>query len=204
MLNALLIIAFCAAGYALLMSLALTIAFIVFVIKLRKNGVLASGEKETISEQADEEDRISELVSINYEIVKDLERSDKRTAELLAKLEETNAKVAELALKLTKATDNNKELTARIHELEAEIRKNSSASAPDMQTDKKIRELEELVSHKDQYYADVAKSEKKLRAGVCDAIDSLVRSRGADTTEYLEEQIEKVIKILDASRTKYK
>jgi hypothetical protein len=47
-------------------------------------------------------------------------------------------------------------------------------------------------------------SEKKLRSGVCDAIDSLIKTRGSDSSEYLEEQIEKVIKLLDDSRSRKK
>ena len=67
---------------------------------------------------------------------------------------------------------------------------------------KRIEELEDLVEYKDKYYAEICDSENKLRAGVCDAIDTLVRTRGSDSIEYLEEQIENVIKLLDASRAR--
>ena len=66
---------------------------------------------------------------------------------------------------------------------------------------KRIDELEELVKYKDQYYAEVCRKEKALRAGVCDAIMMLVHTRGSNNIEYLEEQIEDVIKLLDDART---
>ena len=114
-------------------------------------------------------------------------------------IRENNKKMSELALKLTEEREINKKLAQRLRELEAERSK-----SPDGAASGKIRELEELVNYKDEYYAEILNSEKKLRAGVCGAIDSLIRTRGSDSTEYLEEQIEEVIRLLDASRTKSK
>ena len=66
---------------------------------------------------------------------------------------------------------------------------------------KRIDELEELVKYKDEYYAEMLVRERKLRAGVCDAIMILVNTRGSNNIEYLEDKIEDVIKLLDDART---
>ena len=72
----------------------------------------------------------------------------------------------------------------------------------DENAQKKIKELEELVSYKDSFYAETARAEKKLRAGVCNAITPLVHARGSNSIEYLEERIEEAIRILDDSRSR--
>lgn len=220
MISALLIFAFLAAGYALLMSIGVTVVFIVLLIKLKKAGAFAKSEEE----KAAEDDKIGELVRINFDIVRDLEESEARNQELLGKLDETNKKlevlieerksklvrdtqensnkVADLALKLTAVTEQNKELAVSLCELKAEKQNDGSPAQQDGASAKKIKELEELVSYKDNFYAQTAAAEKKLRAGVCDAIESLLRTKGSDSTEYFEEQIAAVIKILDESRTR--
>ena len=217
MTTVLLILAF----YAALISVAATAVLIVILLKLKKIGFLESANDE----QAKENDNLTELIRINYEIANDLERSDERTVEILCKLEETNtritklleeynfklvqnthesSKVAELSLKLTEERNRNNELSAALANLEAEKHTNEASGASDKRTSERVKELEELVKYKDEYYAEMLSSEKKLRSGVCDAIDSLIKTRGSDSSEYLEEQIEKVIKLLDDSRSRKK
>ncbi len=217
MTTVLLILAF----YAALILVAATAALIVILLKLRKIGFFESANDE----QAKENDNLTELIRINYEIANDLERSDERTVEILCKLEETNtritklleeynfklvqnthesSKVAELSLKLTEERNRNNELSAALANLEAEKHTNEASGASDKITSERVKELEELVKYKDEYYAEMLSSEKKLRSGVCDAIDSLIKTRGSDSSEYLEEQIEKVIKLLDDSRSRKK
>ena len=217
MTTVLLILAF----YAALISVAATAVLIVILLKLKKIGFLESANDE----QAKENDNLTELIRINYEIANDLERSDERTVEILCKLEETNtritklleeynfklvqnthesSKVAELSLKLTEERNRNNELSAALANLEAEKHTNEASGASDKRTSERVKELEELVKYKDEYYAEMLSSEKKLRSGVCDAIDSLIKTRGSDSSEYLEEQIEKVIKLLDDLRSRKK
>ena len=216
------ILAICAAGFSLLLSIAVTAVLIIFVLKLKKIGffTLPNTEEDPKDEHKKENDDLAELIRINYQIVQDLEKSDERTAMLLGKLEETDRKlselfekrntaencnkIAELEGKLTAENAKNKELSARISELEAEKPIIKSESDYSESARERIMKLEELVNYKDQYYAEVLNSEQKLRAGVCDAIDSLIRTRGSNSTEYLEEQIETVIKLLNDSRTKNK
>lgn len=210
------------AFYAALISVAATAVLIVILLKLKKIGFFESANDE----QAKENDNLTELIRINYEIANDLERSDERTVDILCKLEETNtritklleeynfklvqnthessSKVAELSLKLTEERNRNNELSAALANLEAEKHTNEASGASDKRTSERVKELEELVKYKDEYYAEMLNSEKKLRSGVCDAIDSLIKTRGSDSSEYLEEQIEKVIKLLDDSRSRKK
>ena len=115
-----------------------------------------------------------------------------------------SSKVAELSLKLTEERNRNNELSAALANLGAEKHTNEASGASDKRTSERVKELEELVKYKDEYYAEMLSSEKKLRSGVCDAIDSLIKTRGSDSSEYLEEQIEKVIKLLDDSRSRKK
>ena len=218
MTTVLLILAF----YAALISVAASAVLIVLLLKLKKIGFFESANDE----QAKENDNLTELIRINYEIANDLEISDERTVEILCKLEETNTritklleeynfklvqnthesniKVTELSLKLTEERNRNNELSAALANLEAEKHTNDTSSASDKTTPERVKELEELVKYKDEYYAEMLSSEKKLRSGVCDAIDSLIKTRGSDSSEYLEEQIEKVIKLLDDSRSRKK
>ena len=117
------------AFYAALISVAATAVLIVILLKLKKIGFFESANDE----QAKENDNLTELIRINYEIANDLERSDERTVEILCKLEETNtritnlleeynfklvqnthessSKVAELSLKLAEERNRNNELS---------------------------------------------------------------------------------------------
>lgn len=217
--TALLTLAFCALGYALLLSIALTVVLILIMIKLKKSKILEFDSEEEVPENECEKednncDNTEELIRINYMLVDELRESDRRLDELISVLEETDHKLkklieehckessrsAELERKLSAEIGKNKELTSLLSRLEEEKQSNPTPSDPNNEACKKIEELEELVKYKDNYYSETLRAEKKLRAGVCDAINSLVQTRGSNSTEYLEEQIEAVIKLLDASR----
>ena len=214
--TALLTLAFCVLGYALLLSIALTAVLILIMVKLKKSNFLDSEEaSEKECEKEDNNcDNTEELIRINYLLVDELRESYKRLDEMLSALEVTDRKLgelieehrkeigraAELEHKLSAEVKKSKELASLLSRLESEMQNNTSSPVIDENAQKKIKELEELVSYKDSFYSETAKAEKKLRAGVCDAINSLIQARGSNSTEYLEEQIEAVIKLLDASR----
>ncbi len=209
--NILQILAACMLGYVLLLSITVTAVLVVFVLKSKRNVAVDTDDKEPAPKGGDatENDEVRDLTYMYEEV---LRQNNKVMEILIEELREVKltlnenvvpvfencAMIEELELKLKEEIKNNAKLIARINDLEAE--KVAPSAQSDDAESKKIKELEELIVHKDSYYEEISDREEKLRTGVCNAIKSLTRTRGSNSIEFLTEQIEDVIEVLADAR----
>ena len=91
----------------------------------------------------------------------------------------------------------NEDILSRIEKLGPNEYKTSDDS--DEASYARIKELEELVEHKDRYYEGIYESEKRLREAVDKAGDFLIDIRGSNSIDFISERIERAIDILNKS-----
>ncbi len=209
--NILQILAACMLGYVLLLSITVTAVLVIFALKSKRNVAVDTDDKEPALKSGDakEKDEPRDPTCMHDEVlhqnnkvmkilIKELQEIKLMLNENVVPVFENCAMIEELELKLKEEIKNNAKLIARINDLEVE--KAAPSAKSDGVESEKIKELEDLIEQKEAYYAEISDLEEKLRDGVCNAINSLIRTRGSNSVEFLTEQIENVIKVLADAR----